>query len=39
MSREGLGNLLLQWGAAMGLFALLNRWLVRRTEAVRNASE
>ena len=30
LSREGLGNMLLQWGASMGLFALLNGWFLRR---------
>jgi neurotransmitter:Na+ symporter, NSS family len=27
---DGIGNLLLQWGAVLAVFLLLNRWLVRR---------
>jgi NSS family neurotransmitter:Na+ symporter len=30
----GVGNLLLQWGVAIGIFLLANRWLVRRLEVV-----
>ncbi len=29
-SREGMGNLLLQWGLSMALLAGLNRWILRR---------
>ena len=32
MSREGLGNLALQWAGAMALFAALNRWMIRRLD-------
>ena len=32
LSREGLGNMLLQWGLSMGLFAALNGWFLRRLD-------
>lgn len=38
LSREGLGNMLLQWGASMGLFVLLNGWFLRRLRRAGSTS-
>ncbi len=34
MAREGIGNMVLQWGAAAVVLMLLNRWLVKRGDSV-----
>lgn len=37
MAREGIGNMVLQWGAAAVVLMLLNRWLVKRGRASETA--
>lgn len=39
MGTFGVGNLLLQWGVAIGIFLAANGWLVRRTELQNAAAE
>jgi NSS family neurotransmitter:Na+ symporter len=39
LSREGIGNVLLQWGGTLAVLIALNRWIVRRMRRTEEGSE